>query len=130
MTNTTHAKRSEDYLYGVDGRDPEGKVVVRRIDSAQAHATLAIATAVRELAETLHADVNRITRMASDQTRPIRLMSLTGTDGDPFVLNATAVVAVIPDTQGVVRIDVGDREYFVLGNVHEITSLVFQAVAA
>jgi hypothetical protein len=74
MTNTTHAKRSEDYLYGVDGRDPEGKVVVRR--------------------------------------------------------NATAVVAVIPDTQGVVRIDVGDREYFVLGNVHEITSLVFQAVAA
>jgi hypothetical protein len=32
MTNTTHAKRSEDYLYGVDGRDPEGKVVVRRIE--------------------------------------------------------------------------------------------------
>lgn len=128
MSNITHAVRSEDYLYGIDAKADDGKVSVDHIESAAVHAVLAVATAVREMTESLHADVRR--NVERKNVPPVMLSNFNAVGGDPVLLNVLAVTAVVPESESVTRVDCGAQSYMLAGNFHIIGADIFRAVGS
>lgn len=129
MVNITHASRSQDYLYGIDEKDSDGKVTVETVESAGVHAMLAIATAVRELAETVHLEIRRSVQK-SERVPPVLFVHFTDRDGDPITIDVLSVKAVYGVDGQNSRIDLGGTSYQVGGTIHEVNQAIFQAVGA